>query len=83
MIIAVPGSSKEAAKLLVVIWLPRLRKYIASRKPSNIGNVKASYDQLIKEFFKLHPTFEKLTRKSEFNINGDCSALIKRLTNGK
>ena len=45
-------------------------------------NREAAYKAAIEKYFKLHPKFEKITRLTDLNNNGDCKGLIKKLTNG-
>lgn len=74
-------STRDAARLLVLFQLPKVKKYIYTRASKSNKDLNAEYDRLLKEYFKLHPSFEKLTRKTELNSNGNCSALIKKLIN--
>lgn len=74
-------STRDAARLLVLFQLPKVKKYIYQHASKSNRDVHAEYDKLLKSYFRLHPSFEKLTRKTEFNSNGNCSALIKKLIN--
>lgn len=74
-------SSVDAAKLIVIMRLPKVKKFIYQKASKTTRNLFDEYDRILKEYFRLHPSFEKLTRKTEFNNNGNCSALIKKLIN--
>jgi hypothetical protein len=74
-------SARDGAKLLIQLKLPKLKKFIYQNISRKRNNLFDEYDRIIKDYFKLNPTFEKLTKKTEFNSNGDCSAFIKYLIN--
>lgn len=75
------NTKEEAAKFITVLHFRRLQKYIQAHKPSRVDNLHATYAKLLKDYFRINPLFEKITLQTEFNNNGDCSALIKRLIN--
>ncbi len=75
------NTKNEAAKFLTVMHFRKLQKYIQAHKPVRVDNLHETYAKLLKDYFRINPLFEKITLQTEFNINGDCSALIKRLIN--
>lgn len=82
MIIATPNSERDVARLLVSVQLLKVKKFILANKSRyRTNDLMRTYQLCLNDYFRLNPLFEKITRKTEFNINGDCSPLIKKLIN--
>ncbi len=78
----VPDNAKDAAKLIVGLHMSRLRKFVAGNQPKFSKDLTSAYTETVKQYCKLHPTFDKISRRTEWNANGDCAGLVKKLING-
>ena len=78
----IPGNTRDVAMIVVALHMSRLRRFVKANTGMFTWNREAAYKAAIEKYFKLHPKFEKITRLTDLNNNGDCKGLIKKLTNG-
>lgn len=78
----IPSNSRDAAMLVVALHMRRLKKFVEANRQMLTWNREGAYKEALQKYFKLHPKFEKITRHTDLNNNGDCKGLIKKLIDG-
>ncbi len=67
----------------MALQFPKIVKYVFAKGVNPWGgNLAGDYVPVLKQYFREHPLIDKVSRQTEYNINGDYSILINKIING-
>ncbi len=78
------GNRRDAAMFVMALAIPKIIKYVYSKGANPWGgNLSGDFSDIIAAYFKERPVLEKISRYTEYNVNGDYSVLVNRIINAQ